>query len=200
MTPRAPRIWLDRLEDIMYFQTDPELTAEDVLSFGKTLRSAFYENLPEFVEDIPLVPEDAFRELHADFLSRIAMTFSHGDYAAVDAIQNKDVIAERLYRRSLDFSGNHRAYLGLGMIYQARREFGKSVKIITEGLERFTDSDQLNICQGINYMNLGDFKDALGHLLKFASSREALFYIAECYRALGDHVNEAVYREKYEAG
>jgi tetratricopeptide (TPR) repeat protein len=191
-------IWLDRLEDIMYFQTDPDLTSEEILSFGEKLRSCFYENLPDFVEEIRLIQDASFKELHADFLSRTAMTFSHGDYAAIDAVKNKDAVAERLYLKSLDYFKNHRAYLGLAMTYQRKREFGKSIKVITEGLGCFPESDQMNICQGINYMNLGYFKEALAHFSKFESSRDAVFYIAECYRAIGDDHNAAIYRKKYE--
>ncbi|MGQ9746023.1 MAG: hypothetical protein ACUVQV_08690 [Dissulfurimicrobium sp.] len=37
-------IWLNRIEDIMYFETDPRLTSEDIMAFGRRLRAEFHEN------------------------------------------------------------------------------------------------------------------------------------------------------------
>ena len=42
-------IWLKRVEDIMYFETDPALSAEQILEYGRMLREAFYRGLPGFV-------------------------------------------------------------------------------------------------------------------------------------------------------
>jgi len=178
-------IWLERIEDIMYFQTDPHLSQDQILDFGRRLRAGFYEKLPKFVEQIDLVDREDFRGLHADFLSRLAMTFSHGDYAAIAAIKGKEVIAESLYRRSLGYFPNRRAYLGLGMIYQMRRDFEKSTAILAEGLNRFPDSDLLTVCQGINWMNRGDYRTALSFFNKFPFSPGAAGYIDECHRLLG---------------
>ena len=48
-------IWLNPIEDIMYFETDPDLTREIILAFGQKLRSSFFENLPAYVEAIHLI-------------------------------------------------------------------------------------------------------------------------------------------------
>jgi len=71
-------MWLKQIEDIMYFETDPDLSQESVLAFGEKLRAAFHEGLPAFVDSIDLIDRKVFYELHADFLSRLGMTFSHG--------------------------------------------------------------------------------------------------------------------------
>ncbi len=116
-------IWLERVEDILYFETDPKLDREQVLSFGRELRQSFYEGLPEAVAALELEDREEFYLLHAEFLSRLAMTFDHGDYAGIEAIPNKTSIAENLYRRALGYHPDQRAYLGLGIILQKEGSF-----------------------------------------------------------------------------
>jgi len=177
-------IWLRRVEDIMYFETDPRLNQELILAFGGKLRAEFYGSLPSFVDAIDLVDEEGFSGLHADFLSRLGMTFSHGDYAGIEAIPNKDETAARLYERSLSYAPNDRAYLGLGIIRQKEREFRESIRILSEGVRHFPENEQLCICLGLSRMNLGQYSEALSCLEKFRNSKQAAFYIAECRRQL----------------
>lgn len=184
-------IWLQRIEDIMYFETDPELTRDRILAFGRKLRSDYYKHLPEFIEAIRLVDREDLYECHADFLSRLGMTFSHGDYASIDAIPDKDRIAESLYVRSLKYHPDHRAYLGLGIIRQKEGDFGLSAEILSTGIDYYPESEQLHICLGLSLMNLGRYEEALSCLLNFEESRDALGHIAACYRALGNMEKEA---------
>jgi len=186
-------IWLKKIEDIMYHETDPALTREMVLAFGNRLRQAFFGNLPEFVESIRLVDEKEFYPLHADFLSRLGLTFSHGDYSKNSYITDPDQIAERLFRKSLSYHPNARAYVGLGMLLQKRKLFKDSITILREGLSSFQRNDRLNMCLAISYMNLQRFSDALHHLSRCRETREVLYYMACCYRALGDTLNERKY-------
>jgi anaerobic magnesium-protoporphyrin IX monomethyl ester cyclase len=184
-------IWLKRIEDILYFESDTRLSRDIILSFGQKLRSAYYRHLPEFADAIRLIDNSNLYESHADFLSRLAMTFSHGDYTAIEAIPEKDEVAQRLYERSLSYRPNHRAYLGLGIIKQKRGEHEESIQILSEGIKHFPDSEPLAKCTGISYMNLGQYEEALKYFLKFPDSREALQYIATCYHALGDSEKES---------
>ena len=75
--------------------------------------------------------------------------------------------------------------MGLGIIRQQERDFRESVSILSEGIRFFPDNEQLNICLGLSYMNLGEYAKALECLLKFRHSEHAAPHIAECYRALG---------------
>ena len=43
-------IWLQKIEDILYFETDPRLTEEMIFAFGRELRSAFHKALPGFAD------------------------------------------------------------------------------------------------------------------------------------------------------
>lgn len=179
-------LWLQRIEDIMYFETDPKLSSEMILSFGKKLRKDYYAHLHEFAYSIKLIEREDLKESHADFLSRLAMTFSHGDYASIEFIPEKDKVAQYLYEKSLSYHPNQRAYLGIGIIKQKQGLFEDSVKILTKGIQLFPESEHLSICLGISYMNLGRVKEALNFFDRFPDSHEAMRYKAACHKTLGD--------------
>jgi len=183
-------VWLKRIEDTMYFESDPRLSKDMILDFGQKLRSDYHSHLPEFADAVQLIDQKDLYESHADFLSRLAMTFSHGDYASIEAIPQKDNVAQRLYERSLSYYPSQRAYLGLGIIMQKQREYDESVRILSEGMKHFPESEPIAMCLGISYMNLGKYEEALNCFQKFPESQDAMHYIAVCYRALGDSEKE----------
>jgi tetratricopeptide (TPR) repeat protein len=184
-------VWLKRIEDIMHFESDPRLSKDIILAFGEKLRSDFYLHLPEFADSLQLVDREDLYKSHADFLSRLAMTFSHGDYAAIEAIPVKEEVAQRLYVRSLSYHPNQRAYLGLGIIKQKQEKYEESVRLLSEGINQFPESESLTTCMGISYMNLGNYEEALKCFHKFLDSRDVLQYTAACYNAIGDLEKEA---------
>ena len=192
-------IWLNRIEDIMYFETDPALTQELVLGFGQKLRSAFYEKLPEYVEALNLIDKKDLYPQHADFYSRLALTFQKGDYSGIDAIAHKNRIAEKLYHRSLEYGTSARAYWGLGMLHQQRRHFDESIRILTAGLEAFPKDEQLILCLAVSYMNMGDYERALSCLSGLQHLIEGIYFSAKCYQALGDVQTAERYLEKYKS-
>ncbi len=177
-------VWLKKMEGIMYFETDSTMNDDLILAFGKKLRTAFYEKVPSYAESIELVERKDLYPWHADFCSRLGMTFSHGDYSKVQEVRQKLETAEKLFRKALGYCPDHRAYLGLGMIMQRKGEFKESVKILEEGLSHWPESEDLTLCLGIDYMNLGDFKTALGHFSRFPQSKTAIQYKEECVKAL----------------
>ncbi len=184
-------IWLKRIEDIMHFESDPRLSKDIILAFGQKLRSDYYRHLPEFADALQLVDKEDLYKSHADFLSRLAMTFSHGDYAAIETIPGKEEVAQRLYVRSLSYYPNQRAYLGLGIIKQKQEKYEESVRILSEGMKQFPESESLATCLGISYMKLGRYEEALKCFHKFLDSRDALQFAAACYNALGDFEKES---------
>jgi coproporphyrinogen III oxidase-like Fe-S oxidoreductase len=177
-------VWLKKMEGIMYFETDSTMNDDLILAFGKKLRTAFYEKVHFYAESIELVERKDLYPWHADFCSRLGMTFSHGDYAKIQAVREKFETAEKLFRKALSYHPDHRAYLGLGMIAQRRGDFKDSVKILEEGLRHWPESEDLTVCLGINYMNLGDFRTALDRFSRFPQSKAARAYTDECRRAL----------------
>jgi anaerobic magnesium-protoporphyrin IX monomethyl ester cyclase len=185
-TQSGDHIWLKRIEDIMYFESDRSLSKEKILCFGEELRAEFYKNLPEFADALNLINKDDLRESHAEFLSRLAMTFSHGDYSAIEAIPDKEKVAERLYSRALSYFPHFRAYLGLGIVKQKKGKYEESIAVLSEARKYYPESEQIAICLGVSYMNAGRFNEALKCFRTFPCSQTAMTYTAACYRALGD--------------
>ncbi len=178
-------IWLKRVEDIMYFETDPNLSAERILEFGRMLRESFYRNLPGFVAALDPIDQRDFYPLHADFFSRLAMTFDQGDYARIDTIPNKPQLAETLYRRALFYHPDARAYLGLGILNQKADRHADSADILTAGLAHFPEDEQLRICLAVSLMNLGRFKEALALLARCPGLPDAGPLAEACRNAIG---------------
>jgi tetratricopeptide (TPR) repeat protein len=178
-------VWCQRIEDIMYFETDDQLSRDDVLAYGRLLRTTFYENLGQYIKAVELIDDKAFYPLHADFFSRLGMTFSHGDYANIDAVPDKPGIATYCYERALEYYPDLRAFLGLGIIRQKKGDLHGSNKVLALGLAQFPDEAQFHVCMGINHLNLQSYEEALDHLLPFRASPDALPYIVACYREMG---------------
>jgi len=189
-------VWLDRIEDIPYFLYDPALSAEQVLKFGEYLRTSYYSALPSFVDALDLKDAKELYALHADFCSRLAMTFSHGDYSQIQAIPDKDALAAKLYKKSLAYYPDHRAFLGLGILKQKDRKYEESIAILSKAVSHFPDSEMLHMCLGISYMNKARYDEAITLFLRFPNSAQAVGNIADCYKALGDNRNEELYRKK----
>lgn len=192
-------IWLNRIEDIMYFETDPALSREMILGFGQKLRLNFFKNLPGYVEAIQLIDDKDLYPQHSRFLARLAMTFDHGDYAAIDAVERKDRLAEKLYRQSLNYYPNAEACLGLGILKQKRGDQQDAVEILSHGLSHFPNDARLSICLGVSLMNLAEYEGALARFLEFPAEKDAVQFAARCYEALGDREKAAAFMEKYEA-
>lgn len=192
-------IWLNRIEDIKYFETDAKLSREAVISFGKKLRTTYYESLPAIVDAMELIDKKEFYTMHADFCSRLGMTFDHGDYALNENIKGKDNIAEKLYIKALNYHPDPRAYLGLGILNQKKRAYHESVQILSKGVEHFPDNEQLSLCLGISHMNLGAFETALPFFLKFQHSKQCLGFIVTCYHALNDVESASACQKKLES-
>ena len=178
-------VWLNPIEDLLYLETDPCLSGEEVLTFRDRLKKAFHEGLPSFVDAVELEDIREFHPLHADFLSRLAMTFSQGDYAAIDAIPDKEAVALKLFKRALSYAPHPRAYLGLAMIKQRHRAYHESIELLTEAISLFPENEALHICLAVSCMNLARFDDALSILMKFQDSPDARQQVAACRKALG---------------
>ena len=180
-------IWLNRVEDILYFETDPDLTRRQILKWGQQLRSGFHRHLPEYVEALELVDDRSLYAHHADFCSRLALTFHLGDYARLEEIPGKDRLARKLYSKALSYRPDARAYLGLGMLHQKSGDDAKSIEILTRGLAHFPDDPQLNICLSISYMNANRHRQALTVLESCDSREQVLALMVDCCRVLGLH-------------
>lgn len=173
-------IWLERIEDIPYFETDPALSREVVLGFGRRLRNGFHRMLPAFARNLSLTTAPEFRPLNADFLSRLGMTFHRGEYAQLEEIPDARAVAEGLYMDALEWHPNPRAYLGLGLLSQERRRFAEAETFLAKGLEQFPDDRELAVCMALCHMNTGRFEAALTVLEPIEGNSQVAALAAEC--------------------
>ncbi len=176
----SDQMWSQKIEDLPWFETDPDLDFDRVKGFGHRLRMGFYSGLSDFAAGIELVDEKRLYPLHADFLSRLAMTFSHGEYAQNPWVKNPMDTAQLLFERALAYHPDHRAFLGLAMLFQKLRQFDSAVDAAMAGLRHFKSSRDLNICMAVGLMNLGRFQEALVFLEPFKADPEVKVYVDAC--------------------
>lgn len=186
-------MWLQPIEDLLYFETDPSMDRETVLAYGRRLREAFDQALPEFARLIVLKEDAGLDPEQADFLSRLGMTFSHGDYARVKSSVDPAGVAQDLFERSLERFPDHRAFWGLALLHQRNGDTPAAIETLREGLRHHPRSQHLNICLGIGYADTGQYQHALEHLTPFDQVPEAVPHIVRCLHALGRHQKAGQY-------
>ncbi|MCG8565364.1 MAG: radical SAM protein [Desulfobacterales bacterium] len=171
-------IWHQPMEDLPWFELDPELDFPAVKGFGDQLRRGFYEALPQFVQDIELDPAPELAPCHGDFLSRLAMTFSHGEYA--QKVPRADELAQKLFLKALDHAPDARAFLGLSMLHGKQRNTQGAMEFVDRGLDHHPGHRDLSICRGVTLMNQGRFEPALEQFKTISDGPDVRRYIEIC--------------------
>jgi tetratricopeptide (TPR) repeat protein len=189
-------IWLERVEDMLYFETDDAMSREAVLAFGKRLREGYFASLPDFAARIELVDQPDLYPLHADFLSRLALTFSHGDFAMNPLVKDCLATAVMLFERSLAYHPDHRAFWGLGLVYQHLRRFEDSVAILQQGIGHHKDSVDLHLALANSLMRLNRHPEARLCLDRFPDHPQAVELLVRCCRFMGDREGEQTWRSR----
>ena len=179
-------IWLQRVEDLLYFETDPALTPDRVLAFGRRLRTVYHGWLPEFAAGIELADAPGLHAGQADFLSRLALTFSHGDYARVVERSQGRQTARRLFERALTLHPDQRAFWGLALLYQEDALWQQAEELLHQALHHHPDSPLVHLRLAIGHMQKGDYRRAVEHLRPFQHSPDVAPYLEECRRRLGE--------------
>jgi radical SAM superfamily enzyme YgiQ (UPF0313 family) len=175
-------VWEKEGEDLLYFEVDKQLEAQKVLGWGQKLKNYFYGNLGRYVLETRVEQQDkSFFPYHADFYSRLGMTFSHGDYAKRKEVKDSLQVAWELFVRSLEFQVNERAFLGLAILAQKRGDYHTAKVLGEKGLAYFPQSKHLRICLGVSLLNLGQKEKARECFLPYASEDEvARSYLEQC--------------------
>lgn len=179
-------IWFKEIEDLPWFELDPDLDPVQVKSWGNRLRTAFFTGLASFVSTIELKDDKTLFPFHADFLSRLAMTFSQGEYAHDPRVNNPHKLATELYEKALTYHPDPRAYMGLAMGFQKSRRFPQAVARLEDGLNHFPDHKDLSVCMGVCLMNQGDFKQALSFFAPFDRDPGLRHYIEICENRINE--------------
>ena len=190
-------IWLERVEDILYFETDAVLSREQVLAFGQRLRQGYFAMLPEFAAQIELEDDPDLDALHADFLSRLALTFSHGDYAANPMVADNLSTAVHLFERSLAYHPDHRAFWGLGLVYQQLGQLEASVRILQQGWQHHPSSVDLRLALANSLIRLERHREACECLRDLKDHPQALELLIHCSRIMGDRQAERRWMQRW---
>jgi hypothetical protein len=177
-------IWHKKMEDLPWFGVDDTLDFPQVKAFGDALRQAFYTHVADFAAKVVLIDDPSLYRFHADFLSRLAMTFSHGAYAEDDRVQDSDSTAKLLFEKSLTYHPDFRAFLGLGMLLQKSGQFERALQVLDQGLTHFAGSKDLSLCKGICLMNVKKFRAALDCLSSFNQLADVRHYVSICRKEL----------------
>lgn len=107
--------WLERNEDLLWFECDPDMSGEQVLGWGKRLKYDYFQQLPRNMAELSLGTKPELRAEQADFLSRLGFTFDYGDYAELLPPNERSDLATSLYRKALELHTDPRAAAGLGV-------------------------------------------------------------------------------------
>ena len=132
--------------------------------------------------------------LHADFLSRLALTFSHGDYAKNRWIDNPTETAITLFKRSLSYHPDHRAFWGLGLVYQQRDRLEESSAVLREGVRHYPGSIDLHLTLAHSLIRLQRPSEARQFLELLPHHPQAAELIIRCCRIMGDRDGEQAWR------
>ena len=78
-----------------------------------------------------------------------------------------------------------RAFLGLGMLYQHRRDFAAAADILGQGVDYHPRDEALQTCLAVNAMQQGAYDDALRRLQQMEETPQIREWIARCRQASG---------------
>jgi tetratricopeptide (TPR) repeat protein len=137
-----------------------------------------------------LIDDPQLYPLHADFLSRLALTFSHGDYATNPLVKDNLATAVMLFERSLHYHPDHRAFWGLGLVYQHLRRFDESLAILQRGIAHHKTSIDLRMALANSLMRLNRYPEAHQCLEAISDHPRAVEQLIRCCRFMGDREGE----------
>jgi Tfp pilus assembly protein PilF len=101
-----------------------------------------------------------------------------------------------LFERSLAYHPDHRAFWGLGLVYQHMRRFDESVAILQRGIQHYNDSVDLHTALANNLMRLNRYPEARQCLEPFPDHPQAVEQLVRCCRFMGDREGEQTWRRR----
>ena len=178
-------LWMQPVEDIKYYETDPSLPVERVREYGRTMKDHYYAALPDYARSVELDPDPSLAPYQADFLARLGGTFEHGDYANNEAIPGKDALAADLYNQAARLYPDATAFMGLGRVLARYGHVGEAEKILREGLEHFPGHPDMRLGLAVTLMNQSRFDKALPVLDGHPDTSRTAPLILACRSKLG---------------
>ncbi len=178
-------LWLEPVEDIKYFETDPDLPEERVREYGRTMKAHYFASLPDHARAVELDDDPTLAPFQADFLARLGGTFEHGDYADNQDIPGKAALAADLYNKAANLFPDATAYMGLGRVLARYGHAGEAEKILREGLGHFPEHPDMQLGLAVALMNQGRFAEALPILDAHPDTGRTAQLILGCRSRLG---------------
>jgi tetratricopeptide (TPR) repeat protein len=111
-------------------------------------------------------------------------------------IENSLATAIYLFERSLRYHPDHRAFWGLGLVYQHQRRFEESVTILRQGIAHHPASVDLHMVLANSLMRLDRYPEARRCLEAFPDHPQAVEQLMRCCRFMGDREGEQAWIDR----
>ncbi|MFW5488395.1 MAG: radical SAM protein [Desulfovibrio sp.] len=193
------QVWLERNEDMLYFECDPQMPPEQVTQWGQTLKKTFYNGLPEAVQELAPETTGQDTERFADFATRLAATFATGEYAADEHVKDAPALAEHLFRKALQHGNLPQAANGLGRLLGSSGRFREALETLSQGLADHPDSLDIALSLAAGLLSCNATEQARTVLEAFSQHAEAWPWLAQCCAMQGDTAGQAEYTRKIQA-
>ncbi len=174
----SEKYWLDRNEDLFWFECDPNMHGDQVVKWGKQLKNDYYQNLPKYIAAMQLENKPELRHEQADFLSRLGFTFEYGDYATLLPEDERTELARTLYRKALDLAPDPRAGTALGTQLLREGKEEEALQLLLAVDEVLPENEDVGVHLAGIYMRRGSVaelrkaKDILERVGKNSKSKE----------------------------
>ena len=176
-------IWLNRIEGVLHYETDPRLSEEKILEFGRRFRTTFFENVHSYAGEMePIDRNDPYRH-HADFSPASGLTFSHISPKRTGSGKGghgRGALSQIPHVRAR----SSRLSWGLGDPEAKGAGFRGVQSPSPRGASTYPDSRELTFCLGLNFLNPGVPRRPWP-AWSVSRIRISLRYTARCRRALG---------------
>jgi anaerobic magnesium-protoporphyrin IX monomethyl ester cyclase len=175
--------WLERNEDLLWFECDPDMSGEQVLAWGKRLKNDYFQQLPRNMEALSLGDKPELRAEQADFLSRLGFTFEYGDYAVLLPEKAQSDLAVSLYRKALMLHVDPRASTGLGIHLQRAGREQEALEMLLRAHAANPQDEGVGLQLAgilIRKGNVESLLEAEAILGKLKYSRQVAKYLAQC--------------------
>ncbi len=189
-------IWLERNEDLLYFECDPDMAPEQVTAWGARLKDTFYSALPSTVRQLETLTTGQPSELFSDFCTRLAMTFDCGEYASDDRVTDAPALAEHLFRKALKHADPPQAINGLGRLLGKSGRFREALELLSHGLSRHPDNLELGLSLAAGLLSCNAPDQARLVLDGFRDHPDSWPWLVQCCAMQGDAAGHALYAQR----
>jgi len=105
-------------------------------------------------------------------------------------VENNLETAVMLFERSLHYHPDHRAFWGLGLVYQHLQRFDESLAILQRGIQHHNTSLDLRMALANSLMKLNRYPEARQFLEAISDHPRAVEQLIRCCRFMGDREAE----------